>query len=447
VSGGNNGAPALQVVADFNGDGDTTDLNDTRYFYSAYVVLDITDPDATPTVLGVYSSSDLGLTTSYPTVARMNLSSDGNTTHTNSKWFMVFGSGVHGYDGRAAATAQLFAVELGTPLGTAPTVRKMSAGSWNSFVADPITLDRDLDFRSDAIYVGRTIDPASSGIGYWTGKMYRLTMGTCSAAPCSTSTWGIASGANRVPTEMLDTFDIGAGWAYLGPMTSSPTVTLDDVGEVWVFFGTGRFLSTADKADTSSQYLLGIKDSVLRPGGCSQTSVTSCWEDNLLDVSNVQICVTCAAGSNQVNGVAGTTTYPALISLVKSMDGWVTYLPTAGERSIVPPTIIAGAVLFPTFIPNNDICLALGDSNLFALFYKTGGAYPDPIIGVDAAGHSQRSTSLGQGLASSVAIQIGAAPTGVAGFYQTSGATIGKITPKTPLSAWSEYISWVSRRD
>ena len=39
----------------------------TRTFYSAYIVLDITDPDATPTVLSVYSSSTLGLTTSYPT--------------------------------------------------------------------------------------------------------------------------------------------------------------------------------------------------------------------------------------------------------------------------------------------------------------------------------------------------------------------------------------------
>ena len=124
-----------------------------------------------------------------------------------------------------------------------------------------------------------------------------------------------------------------------------------------------------------------------------------------------------------------------------------TSLPAAGERSIVPPTIIAGAVLFPTFIPTNDICVAAGNSNLYALFYKTGSAYPEPIIGVDAAGYSQRSMSLGEGLASSVAIQIGAAPTGVAGFYQTSGANIGKLTPKTPLSAWSEYISWVSRRD
>jgi type IV pilus assembly protein PilY1 len=147
-----------------------------------------------------------------------------------------------------------------------------------------------------------------------------------------------------------------------------------------------------------------------------------------------------------VSGVSGTTTYPSLISLIVGMDGWVTTLPTSGERSIVPPTIIAGAVLFPTFIPTNDICVASGDSNLYALFYKTGSAYSEPIIGLDATGHSQRSMSLGQGLASSVAIQIGAAPTGVAGFYQTSGANIGKITPNTPLSAWSEYVSWISER-
>src|SRR5205823_13829716 len=101
------GGPRLREVTDFNGNGNTTDANDTRYFYSGYVVLDITDPDAPPTVLGVYSASDLGLTTSYPTVARMNFSSDGYTTHTNAKSFMVFGSGVHGYDGRVAAAANI----------------------------------------------------------------------------------------------------------------------------------------------------------------------------------------------------------------------------------------------------------------------------------------------------------------------------------------------------
>ncbi len=451
VTGGNNGGPAFKVVADFNGNGNTTDVNDTRYFYSAYFVLDITDPEAEPSVIGVYSATDLGLTTSYPAVVRMNLSSDLNTDHTNSKWFMVLGSGAHGYDGRAAAVAKMFAVELGAPLGTAPAITKMTAGTWNAFMGDPISVDRDLDFRTDAIFVGGTIDPGptgsgGSGRGLWTGKMYRLTMGTCIAVPCSTSSWGIASGGNRIPTEMLDTFAMTSGTKYLGPVTSSPTVTLDDTGEVWLFFGTGRFLSAGDKANTDTQYLVGLKDSVLRLGGCVQSNTTNCLVNNLLDVSSAQICVSCATGSNQVNGISGVTTFPGLLTLMLGKDGWVTSLPTAGERSLVPPTIIAGAVLFPTFIPTNDICVAAGDSNLYALFYKTGSAYPEPIIGVDAAGVSQRSMSLGQGLASSVAIQIGAAPTGVAGFYQTSGANIGRLSPQTPLSAWSQYVSWISER-
>jgi type IV pilus assembly protein PilY1 len=124
----------------------------------------------------------------------------------------------------------------------------------------------------------------------------------------------------------------------------------------------------------------------------------------------------------------------------------VTTLPTPGERSIVPPTIIGGAVLFPTFIPTNDICVAAGHSNLYALFYQTGSAYTAPILGLEANGVSQRSVGIGEGLASAVAIQIGAAPTGVAGFFQTSGANIGRINPNAPLSAWSEYVSWVSER-
>ena len=77
----------------------------TRTFYSAYIVLDITDPDATPTVLSVYSSSTLGLTTSYPASVRMSPASDGKNVHTNAKYFMVLGSGVQGYNGRALNVA------------------------------------------------------------------------------------------------------------------------------------------------------------------------------------------------------------------------------------------------------------------------------------------------------------------------------------------------------
>lgn len=444
VAGGNNGGPAFNLLMDLNSDGDTTDPGENRFVYGGYFILDITDPEATPTVIGYYSASDLGLTTSFPSIVRTNPSADSKTSNTNAKWLMVVGSGVHGYDGRAAASAKLFAMELGSPLGTAPTVTKMPVGSWNSFMADPMSFDRDLDYRYDVVYVGRTIDPTSSGIGKWTGKMYRLTMGTCATAPCSTGTWGIPSGLSRVPTEMLDTFTMPSGTKYLGPITTFPMVTLDDVGESWIFFGTGRFYGAADKSNVDTQYLVGLKDSVMRPGGCVQSTDTNCWDNNLLDVSNVQICVTCAVGSPQVSGVSGTTTYPALIALVKSMDGWVTTLPTAGERSVVPSTLLAGIVLFPTFIPSTDICVAAGNSNLYALYYKTGGAYTIPVLGVNGTGQANRSISIGEGLASQVAVHLGAG--GATGVIQTSDSSLHSIG-LNGLSSKSQYLSWVSQRD
>ncbi len=100
----------------------------------------------------------------------------------------------------------------------------------------------------------------------------------------------------------------------------------------------------------------------------------------------------------------------------------------------------------PTFTPNSDICIAAGNSNLYALYYKTGTAYTNPILGVDAAGVSNRAISLGEGLASSVAIQIGAQPTGMAGFYQSSNSVMGKVQPKPPAILWSQILSWIGQR-
>jgi type IV pilus assembly protein PilY1 len=460
VSGTNNGGPALSVTAKF--DGVTTT---TRTFYSAYIVLDITDPDANPTVLSVYSSPTLGLTTSHPTVVRVSPSGDGKIDHTNAKFLMVVGSGVQGYNGRAVTGAKLFAVQLVLP-GTAPTttVLPVGADSYGGFMADPIAYDRDLDFRTDAVYVGRTIAPDAGGtaaLGYWWGKFYRLTMGTCSSAPCTTSTWGVLSGTNRIPTEMVMQVPIGGSPQYLGPVTAKSMVTMDDSGNTWLFFGTGRFFSAADKADQHPNYLVGVKDSVLRSGGCVQTDAVNCTNQNLLDVSSAQICISCASG-NQVQGVGSVTTFNGLMDQIRgnvslgitAKDGWVIQLPpntgstTLGaERSLVNPTLIGGAIFFPTFTPNNDICVSTGNSSLYAMFYLTGTGYTDPIIGLDASGVSRRSVGIGEGLASAIAIQIGAQPTGMSGFYQSSNSVMSKVSPKAPLSVWSQYISWISNRE
>jgi type IV pilus assembly protein PilY1 len=441
-----------------------------RDFYTAYFVLDITDPEAPPKLLWSFSSSELGLSTSYPSIVRTSPAGDAKADHANAKWYVVFGSGVTGYGGTVNQGAKLFGVDLVTGPGAGNSlVRTMQLGSWDSFMADLITLDKNLDYRSDSMYVGRTIDPTDSGRGIWSGKMYRLTMGTCASAPCSTATWGIASGGNRVPTEILDTFPPSGTTFYMGPIVSAPTVTLDDAGKTWIFFGTGRYFSTTDKTNADTQYFFGIKDSVMS-GTCTggQTSTTNCHGNDLVNVSSAQVCVvgvgTCGAGTDQVTGVAGVTTFTgtgttSLIGLVQSKDGWYTTLPAARERVLVNPTLIGGIAFFPSFTPDNNICAATGSSNLYALFYLTGSAYTESIIGTTASGSNQivnRSMSLGTGLAAQMAIHLGSQGSGavgggcqggMGGFINTSSGNIAQTCAKTAYSVRSRYVAWINQRE
>jgi type IV pilus assembly protein PilY1 len=478
------GAPPMTVTDNF-GSG-----IQTRNFYSAYFVLDITNPEAPPKLLWVFSDPTLGLTTGYPAVLRVNPPAPTlNTDNSNAKWFAVFGSGLTGYDGSIAQKANLWAIDLAAGPGVQaagvyagankmPIVSQTTGAvsAFNSWMGDIISLDKDLDWRADAVYAGGTIN---DGVTPWRGKMYRLTIGGC-AGSCTTSTWGIANGGGtRSPTEMLDTFPKPALPNKPGPITSAPTITLDDGGKVWLFFGTGRYYNQTDKTDMTVQYLFGVKDSVVGSSTpCAQIFAPgyTCWNNDLVDVSNATICVNCAAAAT-VTGVAGVSTgfsgsaTTTLQGLVASKDGWFTTLlapplppgTPQGERSISPPTLFGGTVFFPTFIPSTDVCIAAGTSNLYALFYLTGTAYTSPMIGSSASGanlNSNRSMSLGFGLSSATAIQTVSQGSGTPGaggasgcagrtqlYNQSSTGATGSNCASTALKNWSRYVSWINQRD
>ncbi|HET9961581.1 MAG TPA: hypothetical protein VFQ34_04555 [Nitrospiraceae bacterium] len=409
----------------------TVNIGGTDYtFYSAYFALDITNPQpgVAPKLLWSFSASTLGLATSVPAVVRVNPAGDAIASNTNAKWKMVVGSGPTAYDGTALQGSKMFVVDLATGPGSANTlVTTMSVGSWNSYLGDMTAFDKNLDYRHDVVYFGRVINDGSLP---WRGKLYRLTMGQGGAsAPFGTVTnpaqWGILSGGNRVPTEMLDTFQSGA---EMGPVATAPGVTIDDAANVWVFAGSGRYYGAADKTDLSTQYFVGLKDSVLNTG-CDQTvSTVNCWENDLVDVSDATVCVVgvgdCgqASGTSQVTGVTGVTTFSGLIGLVQSREGWYTKLvepanppsqPSPygiGERVVNSPTVFGGMVFFPTFIPTNNVCSSTGISRLWSLFYKTGSAYQEAIIGTTASGANQmvnKYGSLGDGLAFGIVVHIG----------------------------------------
>jgi type IV pilus assembly protein PilY1 len=486
---GGTGAPPMSITADF-GSG-----VQTRKFYSAYFVLDITNPEVAPKLLMSFTDEGLGLTTSLPKVVRVNPldASGGNSnevSNTNAKWYMVVGSGPTGYGGNVTQTSTVYAVDLATGPGPYTSigalasyshslVQRFPVGTFLSFIGDIASFDRNLDYRTDSVYFGRVINDGSLP---WRGKIYRLTLGETISGSNPTvfgtgaaSAWGISSAGNRIPTEILDTFTgtcapspCAAPTIEMGPIATAPGLAIDDTAKVWVFAGSGRYYSAADKTDTTPQYFVGIKDSVINLT-CTQSNETNCQNSNLLNVTSATVCVVgtgnCGqvSGTNQVTGVTGATSFTSLVGLIQSKDGWYTALPQSGaangERVLATPVVFGGIVYFPTFIPTNDICASSGTSYLYALFYKTGSAYTESIIGTTpgASGNVNVSgkLSLGEGLAFGGVMHIGSGADGGAPLKVCNNTSTGALLctesnvaggPNSGIpDPRSHFISWIYR--
>lgn len=482
VAGSTGGVP-MTVTADF-GSG-----TQTRTFYAVYFVLDITDPEQDPVLLWAFTDARLGLATSFPAVLRVSPVAAGKTDPANARWLAVFGTGPTGYTGISTQTSQFFVVDIAlgptynadqtlgsvgntscsttTPCvvanttGAAENVRVFSTGDANSFMGDIITLDANLDFKVDVIYAGNVITSTTPA---FIGKMYRLTTGALNltaGTPTTVASWGITSGSAQVPSALLASFTCShtagpcIGSTNVGPVTAASTVSADTTNNIWLFFGSGRFLSTGDKTNTDTQYFFGVKDPCATSATCTQTTQQS----NLLDVSSAVVCNPCAAGTNEVTGVGTNTSLGQVQTSVQNVDGWFTTLRTAGERSLSAPTILGGTVFFTTFIPTADICVAAGSGNLYALYYLTGTAYNQSVIGTTTTGGTttiKKSIALGTGLPSQMAVQIGSAGAGasgssgsgsgcagrVTGFMQASTGVLGSVCGKPALSSWSRMLSW-----
>ncbi len=477
----------MSFAADFTGD---AVADAARDFLSSYFVLDVTNPDKVPTLLWTFSDQNLGFTTSYPAVARVSPLGDPKTDNTNAQWFVVVGSGPTSYDAGVGQTGKMFAVNIkdrmiSTALGVVTAFDASGGGATppNSFVGDMVAFDRDLDFRTDVIYGGKTISATP-----WEGKLIRLTTGCWSASSptCNTNPglWGVPSGTVGVqaPSEVLYQFmDGGGATKTLGPVPAAVSVTIDETGNTWVFAGTGRYYTqtsgTGDKIDTSTQYLVGIKDSVMQgSGGCvgGDVTITGCrvsatLSNELIDMSTATICQlgsgTCTGtGVNQqvtsVPAMAAGGTYASLISLVQSKKGWFAKLTVPGgglpsERSVANPVVLGGIVFFPTFTPSGDVCVAAGSSSLYGLYYVTGGAYSSPILGMTGQNINAK-TNLGEGMATTVAVHLGAqgdgttgsgSKTGVKACSQSSTGAINCVNTGTASAVASHFLSWINQKD
>lgn len=470
----------LSFSDNFNGAGGADPARD---FLSAYFVLDVTNPEKVPTLLWSFSDQNLGFTMSYPAVARVSPLGDLKADNTNAQWFMLVGSGATSYDAGVGQTGKMFAVNIknrmtSTAAGVVTIFDASGGGATppNSFVGDMSSFDRDFDYRADAIFGGKAISATP-----WEGKLIRLMTGCwkTSSPVCNTDPglWGVPSGTVGVqaPSEILYQFKDGGGVIRtLGAIPTAVGVTIDQTGNTWVFAGTGRYYTqtsgTGDKIDTSTQYLVGIKDSVMQgSGGCAGGDVTiaGCRLDptlnnELIDMSTATICQlgtgtcdgTTTAQVTSVPAMPTGGTYASLIALVQNKKGWFAKLavPAGGlpsERSVANPVLLGGIVFFPTFSPSGDVCVAAGSSNLYALYYLTGGAYSSPIVGMTGQNINSK-TGLGEGMATTVAIHLGAQDDNgkrQTGCSQSSTGAINCMKVGSASAVASRYLSWINQKD
>ncbi|MCX7514768.1 pilus assembly protein [Frateuria sp. STR12] len=454
----------------------------TQNSFSAYVVLDVTNPEKKPVLLAELTNTELSdgtavcdsdtqlhapscvnitkvvdtYTSSIPAAAIFR----DNTSGSPNKFFLFTGSGTtdnggsgSSEGGDAVATTQLkiraFDMEdlakasgSTTPAKTfdLSNVGETGAGL-SSFAGDLIASDYNLDGRSEGLYFGSVKNNGASGFG---GSLWKLNFTDDKGMPDpDPDAW--------TPQQMLSDLDL--------PITIRPTVGRNDRGAPMVFVGTGRAYTRKDLESTAQQKIVGLIDTSLLSTSDQQYKIMPLEMDDLLDVTDIDVYT-----DNSVTG-AGTDADGSDIDtfnkLLGSFDsetrlGWFLKLtaPTASgdatpaERVVSTQSLLGGVLLTSTFFPGTDTCTDVGRGALYGLNYKSGTANPAlQFFGTTGGGDAKvvnRSTDLGPGLPAPPSLHVGEGTgerTLTACVQTSTGAIICKeIT--TLKSVLSSEVSW-----
>lgn len=432
-------------------------VDGTRTFSSSYFVLDITDPEQPPVLLGETTTKkgnrscpgnkpcvNFGYTISEPTVVPVR---DRGVV----KWFLVLGTGPDSdkisIESTQKAKVAVIPMEdyLGHPNHAnwsllripdfAPSAtRSGSTGipTNNSFISTGmVSVDYDFDFFVDILYFGTT-ERQGQNIG---GGVRRLK---------------VEGEADPGKWEYKSMFDAKR------PVTGKPNVGWKD-DNVWVYFGTGQFWTAADKFDSSTQSIYCIQEPKYPSKAYNFSTVP---EARLLDVSNIQVNaetggLLCSDGTTDCLPSDVTTFSELQDYILKNKEGAFRRLSPPGERVLGQPSLLGGLLNFVAYHPdpNNDICAFEGRSKLYSLHYITctpwvknvfGGLNTSTVgQGVDKTTIVEFTKDLGPGMAITPTLHLGEQE-GARVFIQTStGEILGIAQPELPIdSTRSGRRSW-----
>ena len=151
---------------------------------------------------------------------------------------------------------------------------------------------------------------------------------------------------------------------------------------LWVYYGTGRYETAADKVNNQQQYFFGLKDA----------ATPRATPYSVADLTTLEARFTAATIGGKamtvrtING-SNTSANPWAMKLFAGQSGWGGPATSGGsERVFTKPLVVGGIVFFTTFIPDADICTGSGDTYVFALDYKTGMPPTSPVFDLNGDG-------------------------------------------------------------
>jgi Tfp pilus tip-associated adhesin PilY1 len=152
-----------------------------------------------------------------------------------------------------------------------------------------------------------------------------------------------------------------------------------NAGEMWIYFGTGRYETQADSGSATQQYFFGLKD--------SPTPRATPYTVSDLKPLEARFTTATVNGSTvKVRTISGTNAGgdPWALKLFAKQADWGGPATASGsERVFTKPLVVGGIVFFTTFIPDATTCGGSGDTWVFALDYKTGLPPASPVFDLD----------------------------------------------------------------
>jgi hypothetical protein len=378
---------------------------DGKNLSSSIFVIDITKPED-PTLLWERPLPDNTLTTSNPAVVRFGASDR------NGSWYIIIGSGPSGITTNQleykSGNAYLYVFDL----KTGELKNSIDTGLNGYAIGDIMAVDMDSDYNVDDLYFGTYKGTGSSQ----TGQIYRFRFRNDTTYYDNPGVW----------TNSMLSMVINVG----RPIFASPEIATDASNNIWIYFGTGLYLTLEHaRSTTDNEYIYAFRET------------EACWKGNgtcttyqpndFLDTTNVQMtgaiatkvrcyCLsdpatssivgtaisehdctvedcsnpcgsneatvvvdvkdaTLSNGPSECNGKKDDEAIACMEELIKtSYKGWRRTL--TGWKVFSRPFVGGGLVDITAFQPTSDVCSLGGNSHLIAVHYTTGTPFKKPAI-------------------------------------------------------------------